>query len=218
MVLQEYIINDIDPIDINEPVVRVQDIFSQFPFSHIPVIENEIYVGCVSETDAHAYSRSQSLDQVRYDFELFFVRENDHWLDVLEAFARYTTNVMPVLDEKNMYIGYYELKDIMHFFNESPFMADPGAVIVVEKGTVDYSFSEIAQIIESNDSKIYGCFISGYRDHFSQVTLKITTSSLNEILQTFRRYGYDILTAAQDDAYLDTLKERSDYLSKYLEL
>ncbi|MES2486331.1 MAG: acetoin utilization protein acuB, partial [Bacteroidota bacterium] len=41
---------------------------------------------------------------------------------------------------------------------------------------------------------------------------------LSEIIQTFRRYNYDIITEHQEDAYLNTLKDRSDYLDKYLNI
>lgn len=218
MNLQEFIISDVEPMEIHEPVARIQDIFSQFTYSHIPVMEDGIYIGCLSENDARCIQRDLSLDEVRYAMDTFFVHEEDHWLDVLEAFARHDTNLLPVLDNKNTYIGYYELKDIMHFFNESPFLSEKGAVIVVEKGAVDFSFSEIAQIVETNDARLYGCFVSGYREHFAQITLKVSTSNTNEILQTFRRYSYNVITTAKDDSYLDALKERSNYLSKYLEL
>lgn len=218
MNLQDFIVSDIEPVDIQQPVARIQDIFSQFAFSHLPIMRDDVYLGCLSENDARCFNRNTALDEVVYAFDVFFVRATDHWLDVLESFARHDTNLMPVLSEENKYLGYYELKDIMHFFNESPFLSESGAVVVVEKGIEDFSFSEIAQIVETNDAKLFGCFISGYRDRFAQITLKITSSSVNEVLQTFRRYSYNVVTTTPDDTYLDALKERSDYLSKYLEL
>ena len=47
------------------------------------------------------------------------------------------------------------------FFDETPFMDSPGAIVVVEKGLKDYSFSEISQIIESNEGKVW-CFIGRF--------------------------------------------------------
>ena len=61
-------------------------------------------------------------------------------------------------------------------------------------------------------------FVSGYRDHFTEITLKVSPQNLNAILQTFRRYSYEIKSAAEEDTYLDALKERSDYLDKYLNI
>ncbi|HDZ13953.1 MAG TPA: acetoin utilization protein acuB, partial [Pricia sp.] len=36
------------------------------------------------------------------------------------------------------------------------------------------------------------------------------------IIQTFRRYNYNILFGNHDDQFLEDLKERSNYLEKYL--
>lgn len=218
MSMEQYIINDVQPLDVNDAITIAQRIFSQLTYSHLPVIHDGKYIGCVAETDAHCFESGQNISDVKYALDGFHVTVDTHWLDVLEAFAQYDSNVMPVLDEKANYIGYYELKDVLHLFNDSPFLYESGAVIVVEKGTSDYSFSEITQIVETNDSKLYGLFISGYNDHMTQITLKVSPESLNEVLQTFRRYSYVVVTSAQDDTYLDSLKERSDYLNKYLNM
>jgi Mg/Co/Ni transporter MgtE len=83
------------------------------------------------------------------------------WLDVLEVFAQNHTNLIPVLDEHNKYVGYYELNDIVQFFAETPFLKEQGGIIIVKKPTVkDYSMSQIAQIVETNNGRILGIFIS----------------------------------------------------------
>jgi predicted transcriptional regulator len=218
MIIHQYIINDVKPLEINSQMSKAQEIFSQLTYSHLPIVEKEVYLGCLSENDAHCFEASQILEEVKYSFAVFHVKEDTHWLDVLELFAQHQCNIMPVLDKKNQYLGYYELKDIMELFNDAPFMYESGAVVVVQKASTDYSFSEIAQIVESNDSKIYGCFVSAYRDHLSEITLKLSMQNLNGVLQTFRRYSYEIVSAAEEDSYLDTLKERADYLNKYLNM
>lgn len=218
MNIDQYIINDVAPLEINSQMSKAQEIFSQLTYSHLPVLENGNYIGCLSENDAHCFEGEQGLERATYAFASFYVKDDTHWLDVLEAFAQHQCNIMPVLDSKNVYLGYYELKDLMELFNETPFMYEPGTVVVIQKGSTDYSFSEIAQIVESNDSKIYGCFVSATKDRLSEITLKLSPQNLNAVLQTFRRYSYDIISAADEDSYLDTLKERSDYLSKYLNI
>jgi len=218
MNIQEYIINDVTPLKIDDGVRQAQKLFQQLTFSHIPVMGDGLYQGCISETDVYCFEDNQILRDVKYALDTFMVKEDAHWLDVLEAFAQHNSNVMPVLNNQNKYLGYYELKDIMQHFNDSPFMYESGAVIVLEKGTTDYSFSEIAQIVESNDCKLYGCFISNYRDHVTEITVKLSPENTNAVLQTFRRYSYEVVSAAEDDSYLDTLKERSDYLDKFLNI
>ena len=50
------------------------------------------------------------------------------------------------------------------------------------------------------------------------VTIKIGNVSLNDVTQTFRRYSYNIISGHEDDNYIKGLKERSQYLDKYLKM
>jgi elongation factor G len=88
----------------------------------------------------------------------------------------------------------------------------------VEKGIHDYSFSEISQIVESNDAKLLGAFISKMDGELAQITVKIGSTMLNEVIQTFRRYSYNIVSGHEDDSFVESLKERSNYLNKYLNI
>ncbi|HNQ26768.1 MAG TPA: acetoin utilization protein acuB [Aquaticitalea sp.] len=214
----KFIINDIAPLNVHDKVSDLKMMFNELTYSHIPIEKDGFYMGCISENDAHCFDGSKEINDFNYAFEGFFVRSTTRWLDVLEAFAQNSCNIMPVLGEQNEYLGYYELSDIIGLFNETPFFSEPGAVLIVEKGIHDYSFSEISQIVESNNSKLLGAFISKMDPDLVQITLKIGTSGLGSILQTFRRYSYNIISGHEEDAFLDSLKERSDYLKKYLDL
>ena len=125
---------------------------------------------------------------------------------------------MPVLTENYKYLGYYELSDIMNLFNDTPFLGESGGIIVVEKSTADYSFSEICQIVESNDAKILGVFVSKMENNITQITIKVGHTGINAIVQSFRRYSYNIVSNHQEDRFIEDLKERSKYLEKYLKM
>ena len=70
--------------------------------------------------------------------------------------------------------------------------------------------------MESNNGKLLGAFVTDNQNDLVQVTLKINSGNLNEVIQTFRRYSYNILFGNNDDQFLEDLKERSAYLDKYL--
>ncbi len=219
MNLSEFIINDIKPLVSTDSVSDLQLLFNQLTYSHIPIKnEDGAYLGCLSENDAHCFESGKHIKDCNYAIEGFFVRENTNWLDVLEAFAQNSTNIMPVISSQNAYLGYYELNDIISLFNETPFFSEAGAILIVEKGLLDYSFSEVSQIIESNNGKLLGAFISKIENDVAQITLKIGNTSLNDIMQTFRRYSYNVISGHEEDSYLESLKERSDYLNKYLNM
>lgn len=216
--ITDFINNDIKPLRITDSVSDAQDLFADYPFSHFPVLEEGIYIGSARSEDMELMDIEKTMADLRFGFDRFFVRDNALWLDVLEVFAKNETNLLPVLDKDNKYLGYYEITDIITFFHETPFLKEDGGIIVVEKGINDYSISQAAQIVESNNGRLLGLFISEANMEKVQITLKISLGGMSEILQTFRRYNYNIITEHQEDAYLNTLKDRSDYLDKYLNI
>lgn len=218
MWLQQYIINDIKPVNINAKIGDLKLLFNGLTYSHVPIESDGIYLGCISENDAHCFESDLVIKDCNYAFEGFYVRNNTNWLDVLETFAKNSCNIMPVLNEHNAYLGYYELNDIISLFSETPFFAEPGSILIVEKGIQDYSFSEISQIVESNNGRILGTFVSKIESDVVQITLKIGNTGLNDIIHSFRRYSYNILLGSEQDTYNENLKERSEYLKKYLNI
>lgn len=216
--LSEYVNNDYKPFSSTETVAEIQDFFAESSYSHFPILDNSIYIGSISSVDAETFESRKSIADYLYALEGFFVRTTMSWLDTLEVFARNNTNIVPILDENNKYIGYYEINDVIKFLNETPFLKETGGIIIVEKPTNDYSMSQIAQIVESNNGKLLGLFVSEANNEKVQVTVKITLGGMNEIIQSFRRYNYEIISEHHEDDYLNTLKERSEYLDKYLNM
>lgn len=216
--ITDFLNSNIKALRTTDTVADAQDLFAEYPFSHFPVLENGVYIGCAGSEDTELMDIEKTMGDARYTFERFFVRNTTMWLDVLEVFAKNETNIVPVLDAENSYLGYYEITDIIRFFDETPFLKEEGGILVVEKGLTEYSMSEVAQIVESNNGRLLGVFISDASNNRVQVTLKISLGGLSEIIQTFRRYNYDIISEHQEDAYLNTLKDRSDYLDKYLNI
>ncbi|MFZ4105796.1 acetoin utilization protein acuB [Flavobacterium sp.] len=216
--IANYITNDFKAIDSQETIADVQNFFEKVPFSHFSVLNEGVYIGCIASDDVETFDYDKKVDDYKYSLEGFFARKNMIWLDVLEVFAKNHSNIVPVLGEDNAYLGYYELEDIVKFFHETPFLKEQGAVIVVEKNVVDYSMGQITQIVESNNGKLLGLFISDATPEKIQVTIKIALGSTNDIIQTFRRYNYDIVSEHQEDNYINNLRERSEYLDKYLNI
>lgn len=218
MKITDYITNDYKAIDSQETIETVKDFFAQLHFSHFPILEEGIYIGSIAADDVETFDDGKKIIDYKYTLEPIYSRTNAVWLEVLEVFAKNHSNLIPVLDEENRYVGYYEIDDIMSFFNQTPFLKERGQIIKVKKGVLDYSMGQITQIVESNNGKLLGLFISESDVSTVEVTLKVSFGAINEIIQTFRRYNYEIVSEHHEDNYINNLKERSDYLDKYLNI
>lgn len=216
--ITDFINRDFRPIDSRETVGSMQDFFAEVEFSHFPVTEEGVYIGSLASEDVETFDLTKTAGDYRFALEGFFARTNMTWFDVMEVFARNETNVTPVLDDKNQYVGYYELAEVIRFFNETPFLKEPGGIIIVEKPLVDFSMAQVVQIVEGNNGRLLGCFVSKATLDTVQATVKTGAGSINEIIQTFRRYDYEVISHHDEDNYLNNLRERSDYLDRYLNI
>ncbi len=216
MQIQSHIITNIPVFKLDDPLEKLVQFFMENTYSHIAIVEEDRFLGVFNENDLENFEVDKKIEDYRYNLEAFFVKQDASWLDVLEIFARNEANLLPVLGNEEEVLGYYDITDVVNVFINTPFFTEPGGILVVAKGAQDYSFSEIAQIVESNNGKLIGGFISEMQNEIVQITLKISSSNLNEVMQTFRRYDYNILFGNIDDQFIEDLKQRSDYLDKYL--
>ncbi len=213
-----FIIHDHKPFDLEDKLIDVRETLSHCSLSHVLVTQEDLYLGALSETDALCLDPNMALSEIQYALTPFFVRPQNSWFEILEAFAQHQTNIMPVINEQGLYQGYYELSDIMHLFHSTPFLSAEGVVLIVGRKTSEYSLAELTQILESNGGHLFGAFVSQQSNDHTQVTLKVSSETITTCIEALRRYGFDIISVHEKDSTLNQLKERSEYLDKYLNI
>mgnify|MGYP000750703882 CR=1 FL=1 len=216
MEMQDHIISTIPVFDCEDSLKEVIHFFTHSTYSHVAITEDGLFMGLLGEADLDTFQETSLIEEFRYQLEVFSVAPEATWLDILEVFTRNEANLLPVVNAENRLLGYYDLNDVVDLFTDMPFFTEPGAILVVSKPLRDYSFSEIAQIVEGNNTRLLGAFITSIENETAQITLKIGDSNINEVLQTFRRYHYQVISGSIDDKFLEELRQRSDYLDKYL--
>jgi hypothetical protein len=216
MNITDYILNNFNPLTTQSAVKEALKLFETYPITHIPIVENAHYIGCISQTDVLTIdNKEELLKESQSIFDHFQTENNESILDILKVFADNNTNIVPAITS-HKYLGYIDLNDVLDEFSQTPFLNSDGFILVIERNTTDYTMSEVAQIIESNNGIILGCYESKRNNEKVEITIKISSQEINEIIQTFRRYNYTIITEHKDDIYLEELKDRSDYLQKFL--
>ncbi|MGK0414093.1 MAG: CBS domain-containing protein [Polaribacter sp.] len=219
MNINDYILKEIKALTLKNTVRSAQKLFENYPITHFPLIENGKLLGSFAENDLQTIEHKEN-ELVNYVHLLnsFFADEKATVLELLKIFADNDTTVIPVINNDENYIGYYDLRDVLDAFSTSPFMIEESETLIIEKLEDDYSMSEVSQIVESNGGQLLGLYISEKRSGLVQVTLKIVSKEINEMMHTFRRYDYKVISMHENDIYLEDLKNRSEYLQKYLEM
>ncbi len=220
--LAKDLISDIIPIiKTSETGIKALNWMEIFRVSHLPVVNNEDFLGLISDTDIYDLNKAEEaigahpLSLIRP-----YVYANQHIYEVIDLVSKLDLTVVPVLTEDKQYIGCITVHDLVNKFSEITATSEPGGIIVLEMNVNDYSLSEITQIIEGSDIKILSLYVSGHKDSTKiDLTLKLNTTNLGGVLQSFERYNYSVKASFLENEKLEFLyKERFESFMNYLDM
>jgi FOG: CBS domain len=206
------------PLRTSDTALTALSWMDEYRVSHLPVVNGIDYLGLISDSDIY---NDADLDEPIGNHSLSlnhpFVEQNQHIYDVLKIMASLKLTLLPVLDDKNHYLGVITQGILIDEISNITSIQNPGATLVLEVSSNNYSLSEIAQIVESNDAKILSCFITSQPDSTEMdVTIRINRMDFYPILQTFNRYNYVVKASYGESNYYEDLQERYDMLMNYL--
>lgn len=217
MFIKEYISRDYPAFNSSDSVEEANEVAKEFGFSHIFIKKRGVFLGAVSQAFLED-SPEGNLESLEIHYEKFAIMDDGNLLDSIKLFHIFNTNVVPVINKEEKYLGYLSCDDIFNEFSKYPLFSENGAMLVIQTSNRHYSFTEIARIVESNNAKIYGCYVSSVQEDFSQITLKISSENLSSIDETFERYGYTVVHKYYNDEKEDLMKDRFGFFQKYLEI
>jgi acetoin utilization protein AcuB len=192
-----------------------------FRISHLPIVNNQDFLGLISDTDIYDMNRPEE-PIGNHELTLLkpFVTSSQHIFEVIGLAAQLKLSVVPVLDENNHFKGVITITDLIKHIAGISSMDQPGGIIVIEMIERDYSLSQIAQIVESNNIKVLSMYITSPADSTRlEVTLKVNATDLLSLVRTFERYNYEVKTWVTTNDSIDRFySERFDLLMKYLNI
>lgn len=216
--LTEFISHDFDAFSPQTSVSEAEDFMLNNNFTHFPIVAEGVFWGSVSLDDVQTFDFDATLADVRYAWNSYYVRHDASWLDLMEVAVKNGAQLLPVLDAQNRYIGYVEGEHLLAFLNTQTIFNEQGQILVVAKASAEYTLSQICQIAEGANAHILGVWTTYVDANRTEITLKLRSGGLAEAIAAFRRYDYEIVTEHDEDSYLEKLRERSDYLDKYLNI
>jgi acetoin utilization protein AcuB len=220
MYARELISEDIPPLKTSDTGERALAWMDEFRVSHLPIVNNVDFLGLISENDILDFnSSSEPIGGHSLNLSRPYVFDYQHTYDVLKVMSSLKLSVIPVLNDKEQYLGLIHLSTLLQHFAEMASMKESGGLLILELNLHDYSLSEISRIVESNDAKILSLYISSHTDSTKlEVTIKINRTDLSAIIQTFNRYNYTIKASFHQSEYVDDLKERFDSFMSFLNI
>lgn len=220
MIASELITDEIPPLKTSDTGIRALSWMDELKVSHLPIVNNLEFLGLISDTDILDLNKPEEpIGNHRLSLVRPFVKEEEHLFEVLKLVQHMKLTLVPVLDAENHYLGVITLPSLITKFSEMSSVSEPGGIIVLELNLADYSMSEIAQIVESNDGKILSSYITSKADSNKlEVTLKINKTDLSGVLQTFYRYDYSVKATFHQSEFNDDVRNRFDSFMNFINM
>jgi predicted transcriptional regulator len=216
MMASAFIDPSIVPLKISDSVAIAIDFFKEFSVRQLPVVQDNICIGILSLDEIE----EELVDIPVLDFinlNYSFASNYDHIYEVMRAISEQSLTLFPIIDENNNYLGCITLASLFKNYINSAAFSQPGSIVVLEMDKKNYSLAEIARIVESENKVILSSLLSsnGESDRL-EITLKLNSAQIQNLLSTFERFGYNIKATFDEEDVKDTLKNRYESLMTYL--
>ena len=221
MLAKELISEEVSKLKTSDTGQTALNMMDMLRVSHLPVVNELDYLGLVSDTDIYDLNDfGQAVGNHKLSLIRPFVRTDQHIFDVISLAAKLKLSLIPVIDDHNHYKGAIISAELVEKLAEMSSLREPGGLIVLDILQNDYSLSQIAQIIESNNARIMNLYISSPPDTTRmELTIKLNTNNLMPIIRTFERYEYDETAWHGEDDDMDSFySDRFDSFMRYLDI
>ncbi len=214
MQASELISSSIISLHPDDDGLKALSLMDDLRISHLPVIRNQYYLGLISENEILQWqSTDELIEEHLPNLMAPFVLRSQHLFDIIEILEANSLSVVPVLSEEKKYVGAISNRKLLYTIAKSAAVQNIGGVIVLEMNQNDYSMSEIASIIESNNAKILSSYITSVPDSTKmELTIKINITELDSIIADLRRFEYKVMACYNDGNSKEDLMERYELL------
>jgi CBS domain-containing protein len=220
MLAIDLISDAIMPVHTSDPIQKVIDRMVEYRIRHLPIVNEEQFLGLISENDfLGAVDFQTPIGSLALSLVNPYVLEEQHVYDVIRLFYEQKLTVVPVLDVKKNYLGLVSINAMTDYFARTTSVSQPGGIIVLEINNKNNSLAHMAQIVESDNAQILSSYVYQHPDSTRmEVTLKVNKQDLSAILATFLRYEYDIKATFNHTGDNDNSRDRYNSLMNYLNL
>jgi predicted transcriptional regulator len=218
MLTRDLISNSIPNLHKDDKVFHALQLMNDYHVAHLPVVEDENYLGIISEEQLLQSDEENTIKQLPVTDGTTSVQANDHFLKAIQTAVVNKLSIVPVVEEK-LLVGIVTYNDLLKNASEFMSLNQPGALIVLEMESRSYSFNEINRIVESNDAQITQ--LNTFTDPetgIMQVTIRINKLEVSDIISTFQRYEYNVKYYFGEELYENELRTNYDNLMNYLKI
>ena len=205
----------LNPDDDGDKALSLMD---ELRVNHLAVVRNSFYLGILSEKEILSWNKTgEFIDDHLAELTAPSVIGSQHLFDIIQTVELNSLSIIPVLDENKHYLGAITNRKLLYTIAKSTGVQSIGGMIVLQMKENDYAMSEIARIIESNNTKILSSYITSLPNaQMMELTLKLNKVDISAIVKDFERFDYTITASYNRDNNEDDFLDRYESLMRFL--
>lgn len=217
----EFINSLIPPLKLSDRAGMALGWMEEIRTDYLPVVDEGRFLGFIGDEIIFEINDPDLLiGQIELEAGACWVYTDKHIYDVLRVASENQSNLVAVLDRENTYMGVITMEDAISAFADSLSIKSQGSVLILSMNMTDYHLSEIARLVESENSKILSSFITvdPLDDTKIKVTLKMDKLDLKHVKATLERFGYRIIDHYQEESGISADADRIGNLLRFLDI
>ena len=220
MLAKDLIKDLIPPLKTSDTGLKALNWMEEFKVKHLPIVNKEDFLGLITEEDIlNLNAPEEPIGNHPLSLIRPFVKEDQHVYEVIKLITKMKLSLVPVLSVREQYLGVITIPDLMDAIAVLIAVNNPGGIIILEMNVNDYSLSEIAQIVESDDASILSLYVANQPDSTKlEVILKINKIDLTRIIASFNRYEYHVKASYHESEFNEDMQDRFDSFMNYLNI
>lgn len=210
----------IPQLKLNDSIPKALQLMNDFKATHLPVTNDEKYLGLISESDILDKSELKAnLEIFKDDLIPASLTVNQHFLKAVPVCNLYHTNIIPVVNETGEYMGAIRGFLLLNAMGNLCGANEYGALVVLEIERSRLSISEINSIVESDGAVILHLNISAQPpSELLEVTLQINKREIATIIASFWRYEYSVSYYSGEELFENEISVNYQNLMNYLDI
>jgi CBS domain-containing protein len=194
-------------------------LMEDYDVQHLCVVTDEKFVGIVDKNTLLDTPETAIIATMQDEFIVASVHADEHFLAGAKLLSLHELTMLPVVSTTADLLGVITAKHMLAALTSHVGADMKGGVIVLEMEQRQYSFGEIARLVETNDAYVTQLnTATDTQTGMLLVTLQINRIEVSTIVATFQRYDYSVKYYFGEENYQNELKENYNHLLSYLNM
>lgn len=222
MLTNKSIINsDFKPLKGSDSISGLTELMEEQDIRVLPVVDNTTskLIGQVSYEQLNQVEGELTVSDLDLG-EVVKIYQGQHIFEAARLMLQYELRQLPVVDDEWTFLGVIDKQQVLESLSRMLNLAEFGSVITIELDRINFSISEIVNIIETEEAKILGLTVETptKEEQTYEVSFKLNIENVSRVTAALRRYGYTVVAEMNNEVFGKDLESRADELVNYMDM